>query len=268
MAELIPVISQESHGALPEALREFYTQNDSGAFVLQVKPTDGWALEDVGGLKNTLGQVATKRDELKRQLEAYGDLTPDAIAELQRNLESLKGATPADQVEALVKERLGTSLQERDAAHEKAMGELQEELQSREGQLSGLIVDAEIDRALSGLEDLIDGGAAILRPHVREAVRMAKRDDGQFIAQVVDREGQTRYSMKTGSTDPMGVSEFVGTLAEDAKFKALFRATATGSGGNDSNKRTGANVGDGAKSGQDEAAVDPVERLARARSGG
>ena len=75
----------ESQDEIPAELREHYAPDASGErYVLQVAGADGWAVEDVAGLKSALGKLkdraAQAESRVKRFETALGENAADPEA--------------------------------------------------------------------------------------------------------------------------------------------------------------------------------------------
>ena len=94
--------------AVPEGLEDHYvagTEANDGKFILSVESVNGFGLEDVGGLKRTLDEVKGKASARKASLEAFGEHTPETIAELAIKAQS--AGKPNEALESLKTEYTG-----------------------------------------------------------------------------------------------------------------------------------------------------------------
>ena len=67
----------DSLDSVPEAIRGEYTQKD-GKFFLSVEAVDGFELDDVTGLKNSLSSERGMSSSMKKELEKLGSKWDDA----------------------------------------------------------------------------------------------------------------------------------------------------------------------------------------------
>lgn len=260
-----PRLTTDALNALPEAQRSFYVPREGheGEHVLDVDQVDGWALEDVGGLKNTLSAVATKRDEFKSRLEQFKDIDPNKAREALTRVEQMKDWTPTEEVQA----RINARVEEVKTAMETDLTTARQAAAELEKQVEQYVLDDAIDKAIAR-HKMVDGGPDLMRPHVRQLVELAKVEGGGYAARVKGADGQHRFSMKQGSgAKHMDVDELVDAMAKEPRFKVLFAGSgASGSGpkpGDKPTNRVGDRSGDG--DGDQNAGLNPIARLAAAR---
>ena len=224
---LKPFVSEEQFKALPAHFQAEYAKGQDGRYVLAVEQVDGWALENVQGLRSALSSERTTAATLKQQIEAFKDLDPVAArAALQKlaelgDISKLKGEDKVNAQIAAVKGELETKLRT--------------ETESRDGRIKHLT--AEINRMLvesaarsalqtAGVTDSID----LLLPHVMSSLR-AVEENNRFVTRVVDQAGNVRITGQSGKTDPMDATEFVGLMRDDKRFKVAFPAPTKGGTG-------------------------------------
>lgn len=222
--------------ALPEPLREHYREIEGGGYVVDVKPSeDGWAFENVAGIRSALEKERANRSkaaqdlaELRKRAEAFGDLDPE---EAREALEKIRAGTltPKDEMakrEAAVTKRLqeefGQQISERD-----------EKIQRMEMAMGNSMRDAQIARAAanSGVEP------EWISDHVEKvtALRYIENEDGKLESHLVvlNEHGEPRVSLRDAS-GLMSVEEYVAeVMAADSKWSRLFGLKGQGSGGQD-----------------------------------
>ena len=260
-----PFVTAEQHADLSDALKAEYAKGngesgrDPKLYYLDVTPAQGWALEDVAGLKHTLGEIKEERGKLRQKLQAFTDengepLEPSAARDAVAKLDEIKNWSPDERVKESIKAQVA-QVEEKYAGEK---GTLEAQLEQRTSQIHRLLVDNAAREALSGF-DLVKGGADLLMPHIRERVSVVEAEDTkELVARVVDSKGTPRISMKTGDTGFMDVAELVGIMRDEDSFAPAFAGSgASGTGGTGvpgTNKTTQA---DG-----DVAAIkNPTERL-------
>lgn len=212
----------ESLDGIDESLRSHYAEQD-GKFVLDVEPVGTVALEDVGGLKSSLGKEREDRRKLERQLEAFKDIDPAKAREALEKVGEMADWTPEDKV------------REQIAAREKQLLEKHaKEIEARDSSVKHLTAQIEkhlVEAAATSALGKHKGNVELLLPHVKAHTRVEKDADGNFVARVVGPDGNVRVTMKQGSTDPMGIDEFVGSMRENPTFAPAFEGTGqSGSG--------------------------------------
>lgn len=266
MNELLPFITLEQYEALDAAFRGVYKRNEaSNNYVLNVKPLDGYSLENVAGLKRTLAEITADRNERKRALAAFVDsdgnpLDPAAVQEALSKREEIKNWTPDEKTREIIASQVGqikTKFEAEKASVAKERDELMKQIES-------LLVDNAARQALGAFE-LIPRGDELLMPHIKQAIRVVKDDEtGEFVARVVDSKGNPRITMKQGETGFMGTREYVESMRSDDMFAPAFRASgASGTGGgngaaNGTNNNANANT-------RGNMSPNPIERLKELR---
>lgn len=239
------IITAAEHGTLNETLKAEYRAGTAGEklegkFVLKVDEVDGFALENVVGLKNSVSSARQERDEARDQLKAYrlDDGTPmdaSAAKDAMKKAKDRDGWTP----EQKVQERIDA---EKNAVKAKYEGELKtarEELTSRDREIDELLVDSNFSAAIAAHGGKPGAGKA-LTPYGKQHVKVV-RENGKPIAVILGPDGKTPLlTKKQGSTDRMGIDEWVGeVLKKDETFSALFSGTpasGVGAGGKDKDK--------------------------------
>lgn len=229
MSELDPIV--EKIDAIPEPLRPFYKQQDGGKFVLSVKQSEGYALENVAGLRATLQDQKLKHDKAQAALKAFEGLDAAKAREALTLLESgkLKGD---DAVQAMRKE-LEAKLAEKD-------GEINRFRQAERNRS----VSSAIDGAIAGRQEI----PAELRPLVRQmfADYIGVDDSGKVGVWNADKTAFRLTSKGSDYSAAMSAEEFIesaisaaangkagGLLSADhaAMLPALMRASGkSGSG--------------------------------------
>lgn len=215
---------------IPEALQSEYVEKD-GKFFLQVKPVDGWDLQDIGGLTNSLKAERTLKNQLEKQLAPFKDLDAATARTALAQIAEFEGLTPAEakalktEIEGLRKEPKGKTQEQVDGAvtaakaeWEKALGthkgEWQTQLDSEKaianalrGQLKALLVDNDIKTELSKVK-LVDGLAPAAEMLISKSVQAVEKD-GKLERVVVDAAGEPRFKLEGTSLVPMTVADLV-----------------------------------------------------------
>ena len=253
------IINTDAFEALDESVKAHYTKRDDGkSYLLAVEAVEGHGLEDVKALKNSLAHVRQERDEFR---ESIGDLNiPEARAALEK-VEEMKDWTPEQKVQGKIDEAV---LQIKN----KAATDLENSAKVSDGykqQLGEMLIHATARQAL-GKHELVNGGEDLLMPHIVSQTK-TKEVEGRLVARIRgETEERDRVSMKQGSTDPMGVEELVGIMAEDDKYSALFKGKGESGTPNKSSESTH-QLGDKSGGGKDDGKpLNPVDRLREARA--
>jgi len=201
---------------LSEAIKAEYREVD-GAFVLDVEPVDGYALEDINGLKSTLGKQKTEINTLKTKVAEFADLDPAAAKDALNKLKEFGGLSP----EELAKAKVKTALDQQQAQFNTTIQQKDNELKSMTAQLEAVMIDQQATAALAAK----GGNVKLLLPHLKSNVKMVKTDKG-FATQVVDAEGNPRIHVANGRTSDMTLEQFVEEMATSTDFAAAFQSTA------------------------------------------
>ena len=189
-----------------ESIASLYTEQN-GRYVLGVEAVDGYALEDIGGLKSSLAKERKNARDANTQLLKFGDID---------------NWSPDDKV----KEQIANREKVLTAKFTKDMEAANGELATVRGQLENQLIH---NTAMEALTEL-GGNAQLLMPHITSQTKL-ELIDGKYVAQVIDENGVPRVSMKTGSMDSMSVGELVSSMRDSETFAPAFAGSgATGSG--------------------------------------
>ncbi len=195
----------EDSNEIPEGFGDHYTEKD-GKFILEVESVNGYALENVSGLKSALQNERNTQGQLKSQL-----------SEFESKLSAFQSQTDKLNQEKTNKEGSLEQLQNK-------LNEMVKVGEKRDSELSNMKIDNVVNKALQGVQ-LMPSGHELLAPHIRSQVRLV---DGQV--KVVDPStGVVKLTANGGDISDMSVVE----LIEDMKSKyaiAFKGSDATGSG--------------------------------------
>ena len=204
-----------------ESIASLYTEQN-GRYVLGVEAVDGYALEDIGGLKSSLAKERKNARDANTQLLKFGDIDPDTAIDAIGKLGDIDNWSPDDKV----KEQIANREKVLTAKFTKDMEAANGELATVRGQLENQLIH---NTAMEALTEL-GGNAQLLMPHITSQTKL-ELIDGKYVAQVIDENGVPRVSMKTGSMDSMSVGELVSSMRDSETFAPAFAGSgATGSG--------------------------------------
>jgi hypothetical protein len=229
-------IDKAKFDSLSDALKAEYKLQSDGSYLLDVSPVNGFALEDVTGLKTALSQERSAKEAAERKVEAFKDIDPTKAKEAIAKVGEMANWTPEQKVKEQI-EVVKTQLSEK---HTGEKGKLEAQLKKLAGQLEKIMVDAEASKAIAENK----GSIQLLLPHVRASTRIKVTDAGEFIVEVVDDKGNVRLSPAAGSTAPMSVVELVSAMKTNATFAPAFAgsgASGTGASGGGAGGGTGGN---------------------------
>jgi hypothetical protein len=219
----------ETADAIPEGVRDYYGQPEGEErFVLQVDSADGFALENVSGLKSTLGKLKDRADRAEAGLKRFSSLNaePDAIAQNLAELESLR-ESKQDEGTAVTSLRNEMEQMRKSAKEEtdKAIAPINSLAESRLAQIKELLIDNELSSAISEA----GGSSKLLMPVLRNEVRAVTDDEGRVKVQIVDGEGTPRV-MGT-SLEPMTFGALVEEKKNDPDLAIAFSSAGSSGGG-------------------------------------
>lgn len=219
---------------VPEGIREHYKQAADGKFRPVIEGADGWAFEDVTGLRKALAAERAAKEKYERGLKDFEGVDAAAAREALEKLGQMKDWSPEEKVRQQIE------------AREKALGE-------KHGKELGKVKTAH-ERAMRALESaLIDGQAALavqkhkglpgaaqaLLPHVRARAKLEERQDGTFAVRVFDEHGNPAPTLRSGKTGDMDMDELVESFKGHDVFGRFFEGSGAAGGGAQSQGRGG-----------------------------
>jgi hypothetical protein len=247
------IITTDEREALDDATREHYSEIEDGKYLLNVDPVDGFALENVEGLKSSLSKERGNSRDVALKLKSFEGLDADEARTAIEKASEMDSWTPQDKVA----EQIARREKQLVAKYDKETKELGESNAHLQGQLEKHLVEASAVSALTKHK----GSIELLLPHVKSSTRVERDGSGNFVARVVDRDGHPRISMKTGSQEPMSIDELVEGMKSNDTFAPAFAGSgATGSGS--SGNRTGSASANGRHVLSYEDSRDPVKYVA------
>lgn len=229
------VVNSEQLAALPEPVQaEFQPlEGADGQFVLDVGTVDGYALENVVGLRNTVEATRAERDAARKDLKSWTD-AGFTVEEAKRAIaNSQKFAGADDKSKAAVE----AARQETAAKYQKDLDAAGETLTVRDNEVAELLIDQQATQLLSQLDEKSGkpiGNPTLLIPHIKQQVKVVRGEDGKARVQVFNPEtGHERVSMRKGQTGAMTLDELVlDVMREDDRFAPAYSGSgASGTGG-------------------------------------
>jgi hypothetical protein len=232
---------------MPEDVAKEYVEKE-GKFHLDTISVDGLAVEDVSALKGALEKERKAARDLSAKVKSFEGLDPEAARDALKRIEELgDDAEIQKKIEAGMKSREAQLLKK----HEQELKTASDRSGHLERQLKEILVDAAVTEALAAA----GGRAKLLLPHVRTQVRMRETEDGRFLAEVVDEDGNPRVGDGQGS--PMTIPQLVEELKGSSDFQAAFDGTGnTGTGKEGGGRDAG---GSGGKSEHEDAGFEILE---------
>lgn len=216
----------DSADQIPEGMSDFYVERPDGRFQLDVAASNGWELSDTNALKSALSKERAAAQEAQKRLRNFEGLDPNAAREAMSKVEEMANFNPEQKVEEAIKAREKQIF----ARHQSEMDAVKRETDALRNQLSDTLVTSAAAKAIAGAKGSVD----LLLPHVLTSTRMRQTDGGQFIVEVVDRDGNPRIGDAQGN--PMTIPQLVDEMRASDVFSRAFEPTgATGSGMTSSN---------------------------------
>lgn len=216
----------------PEWLRPHMRQLTEGRFrgqwVPDVDSEDGFGLEDVKGLKDSLESERTRVRENERHLAElkakFGDMDPE---EARKALERIRKAGGDLSKDEAVQAQIQAAIKELKTAHEKEKSSLAEQVTKLTGSVRRLVVRNRLQEAITKAE----GNAELLMPHAEAFADVdgLETDNPRLVFLSDDRKSR-RPSLKSGVDALMDADEFVESLLKP-RFPPAFKGPgARGSG--------------------------------------
>ncbi|TXM68192.1 hypothetical protein [Methylobacterium sp. WL120] len=206
---------------------------------------EGFALENVTGLKNALDGERNSREQLEGKLRTYdgldptaarnavaaasqyGEITPEAAKHAVAEVARLTAIDPAKEADKIVTEKVAAAKRGMEGAFAQKETEYKTQLETvtgqnegLKGQLRGLLVTNQIKAELSKLNPVegVDDAVELL---AERSIRTVEKD-GKFEVQVVDAAGNVRHKLDGSTLVPLSVSDLMSEIKEQRP--GLFRA--------------------------------------------
>jgi hypothetical protein len=256
---------------LEETVRPLYTQKD-GKFVLDVKPVDGFALEDIRGLRGALDSERAAKGTLESKLRAfdgldpaaarqaiataqmYGEITPDQAKAALADVARLTAIDPAKEADKIVQSKVDAAKRGLQGEFTSKENEYKGQIEALTGKANGLteqlrtlLVSNEIKAQIARLK-VVDGLEDAAELLAEKSIRTVEKD-GKFQVQVVDAQGNMRHKIVGTEAVPMTVADLMDEIKQTRP--AFFQADPKGgvniTPGNGGAPRSGGQVNPWAK---------------------
>ena len=230
------ILTSEEHAKLPEQNRQDYVLHEKlNKFVLNVEPVEGWALEDVRGLKAVMSDRTERHKQASDRLAAYGDITPESAKEAFEKLSALGEFGDKKKLD----ERLSSMTSQVEKKYQTEVTKKQEEINLLTATVSKVLIDGEAARILA--DPKVKGSYPLLIGVIRQWTKVERDEKGGFALKVVDPEnGTPLLSQQQGNNGPMGLEEFITSLRNKPDYQMAFAgSSATGSGATAGTAKTG-----------------------------
>lgn len=194
---------------VPEAFRGEYRQDAQGVWRLDVTPTEGYALENISGLRTALDTERGKVAKMGERLKGWDGLDRSQVDRDLAAFKALEGAVPKDQVETLVQKRIGDTQAEWQAKLEAA----NKRAETADGALDLQAKKTGIEKALAGAR--LD---PILSDHLSSMVQVERGADGVTrTLKLVDPV--TNLTPIDGAGQPLTLEGKAAALAADKNYE-------------------------------------------------
>lgn len=228
------IITADSQSELPEALREKAKQNEAGKWIVDALP-DGFAVENVQGLRSSLGAERGVNKLLRDKLNAFGwKLAEDGQRWTSEGLDASAAAKALEQLES---GSLKSSKEIEDYKAElarKSEAQIKEVTGDRDGlrnELHSVLLD---QQALAAIAEA-KGSPRLLMPIIRQMGKVEKSAEGKHRVVLYDDLGRQRFSQKADANGAaMTIAELLEEMRGSQDFKAAFESTAAGGAGSTS----------------------------------
>ena len=235
---LAPFLTEEEYSKIAshiesevgKALGVEYRKGDDGKYYLVVQEQDGWALENVTGLRNSVEATREERDQALAKLKKFGDVDPAKLPEILDKAKKFDEMDPDAEIGKLKtqfeewKEEL---LQQKDQEKEEALAAERQRAERLKAAYEEKAIVAEATSIMSAPE--IKGNPALLLPIIRDMTEVVE-EDGQFRVRVLNptKPGRERIGKDGG---PMTLEELIHELRQDEKYAGAFEGSGKSGGG-------------------------------------
>jgi len=256
--------------ALDPVLQKEVKQGEDKHYYPIIDPTDdGWAFENVAGLRTTMREERKRREEweskhaeLQKTLSGADPEDVKKIADLKRKIKEMENWTPEEKVQQRIKSiEDGYQLKLTTSETEKAqLGA------ALEGEVAELLID---DRARQLLAKLDAVDTELLLPHVRRQTKVVRDPTTKKRAVVVvDAHGDPVPTKRPGAVGNMQLDELLEGYKKQwpTAFKGA-QASGGGAGGPGAGGSGNSNTGH-PSAGGDPSKLSPEQRLTNLRRQG
>lgn len=209
---------------------EYRALPDDEGFVLDVTEVNGFAMENIGGLRTTLQTQKTAIQSNKDRLSLWGDLDPKVVKGQLVQLADFEAADP----DAEVSEKVKTALKSHTTQFETELAGKDSSIKELNKAVEEYLVDATASTALAEAK----GEAKLLLPHIKTQCKVVRLEDGTRAVQVLDHNGNARIAISDGQTRDFTISDLVEEMRADDTFGLAFEAQGkSGQGGPSDHRR-------------------------------
>lgn len=227
----------------PDGARDYYQAGTAengtdGKFVLKVEPVEGYALENVSGLKTTLGKEMTQRKALEKAQKAFEGLDPDKAREALSKYEEFANLDPAKEADKIAHTKVEAIKAQLIEKHTADLTSKEDRIGKLSGAVDRLVRQAAATAAIAEAKGSVD----LLLPHVLSHTRVKETETGDFVVEVVDKDGNTRIG--NGQGDPMDIKGLVSEMRQSDAYARAFDGDGHTGSGKQPDQTGGAKKGD------------------------
>lgn len=207
---------------VPEALRDYYTEQDDGSMVLD----HDLEIPNVASLKSDLAGERRRRQELQAKVQKWEDLgkSDEEIAELITKHKKLEEEDLASKGKwDQLKQQLVETHNADTTKLKSVNANLAKEIEALKGVIDNMLIDSSATAAIAEHS----GDPELLMPFVRKRMRIAEAE-GKKRVEVLGEDGNVKLN---GKGEPINVSELVAEMRGNERFGKLFKASGSSGGG-------------------------------------
>jgi hypothetical protein len=253
------IITEEEFNAIPaeSALKAEYVvhPSETGKYLAKIENVNGWALEDVQGLRNTLQEVRNDNHAMKTKLEVVKDLDIAEYSRLLAKKEEIDGWDPTN--DEAFKVRLEETNANWQKKYDTDVVAAQQQAQTAEERYKSRVKSEEVLKACAkhAHPDCVEQLMELVLPKVEVYAQ-----EGQDHVWAKGADGKPAITQIAGQSDNMSPEELVLSLKPQPGFSRMFPGSgATGGGATGGGESAGMKV---------DPNLSPTERLAQGFAGG
>ncbi len=216
------ILNEEAFTGLNDTLKTEYKKRDDGKYILDVSAVDGFALDDIKGLKSALAKERQNVSDLTGKLGKFGDLDADKAKEALEKLEKFNKANPDEKVKEQI-EAIKAQMEEKRKAEVEG---LNKKASTYTKEIERLLIEATAAQVIAEQK----GNTTLLMPHIKSKTRV-REDNGQFIVDVLDEKGVPRISPSSGNNSAMSIKELVEEMKSSDTYAPAFEGSGASGGG-------------------------------------
>jgi len=217
----------ESADEVPEHLRDEFAEGDDGLYRPQIEAVNGWALEDVTGLKSALSkQTAAARTATMKSKEVEAER--DA---LQGQIETT--SKQSDGQDSDVEQRIADVKRQLAETHASELEKANGSTSALRTQLEDALIDSAAIAAITNKD--VKGNPKLLLPLVKAQSRLIEGDEGSLRVEIFDGNGPRMNS----KADPMSFMDLLTEMRDSNDYAGAFEGTGSSGGGTPSSPTGG-----------------------------